>query len=327
MAANVRWKLVTTFNEWGESTSVEDATAWQSSSSFGTFLDALHNDGAGSPPPPPPPPPPGSICGTRTGPSTITKVLWILMENKNYSSIVGSSAAPYENQIAQLCGLATNYHAVAHPSLPNYIALVSGGTQGVTDDGPPSSHPLTANSIYQQIPTSKGYAESMPSNCLLSDSGQYAVRHNPYTYFTPIRTQCQARDVPMGSAASGNFHNDVAAGTLPPFSFVTPNLCNDMHDCSVATGDAYLATLVPTIIAGPDYQQGRLAVVIVFDENGGASGNQVYCAVISPFTSPGTQSATNFTHYSLLRTTEEVLGVPLLGNAAGAASMRAAFGF
>jgi len=248
------------------------------------------------------------------------------MENKNYSSIVGSSSAPYENQIAQQCGLATNYHAISHPSLPNYIALVAGSTLGVTDDSPPSSHPLTGNNLFQQVSASKGYAESMPSNCLLTDSGQYAVRHNPYTYFTPIRTQCQSRDVPMGTASSGNFHNDVAGGTLPPFSFVTPNLCNDMHDCSVATGDAYLANLVPTILAGPDYQSGHLLVVITFDENGGASGNQVYAAVISPFTTPGTQSATNFTHYSLLRTTEEILGVPLLGGASSAASMRAAFG-
>jgi phospholipase C len=248
------------------------------------------------------------------------------MENKNYSSIVGSSSAPYENRIAQECGLATNFHAITHPSLPNYIAMVSGSTQGITDDAGPSSHPLTANSLFQQVPTSKGYAESMPSNCLLTDSGQYAVRHNPYTYFTPIRTQCQARDVPMGTASSGNFRNDIAGGTLPPFSFVTPNLCNDMHDCSVATGDAWLANLVPTILAGPDYQNGRLLVVLTFDENGGASGNQIYTSIISPFTTPGTQSSTNFTHYSLLRTTEEILGVPLLGSAAGATSMRAAFG-
>jgi phospholipase C len=252
--------------------------------------------------------------------------MWIVMENKNYSSIVGSSSAPYENQIAQRCGLATNYHAISHPSLPNYIALVAGSTLGVTDDAAPSSHLLTGNNLFQQVATSKGYAESMPSSCLLGDSGRYAVRHNPYTYFTPIRTQCQSRDVPMGTAASGNFHNDVAGGTLPPFSFVTPNLCNDMHDCSVATGDAYLANLVPTILAGPDYQSGHLLLVITFDENGGASGNQVYTAVISPFTSPGTQSATNFSHYSLLRTTEEILKVPLLGGASSAASMRAAFG-
>jgi hypothetical protein len=247
------------------------------------------------------------------------------MENKNYSSIVGSSSAPYENQIAQRCGLATNYHAVTHPSLPNYIALTSGSPQGITDDNPPSSHPLNVPSIFGQLGSVKSYQESMPSNCLLTNSGQYAVKHNPEAYYTPVRTQCAGNNVPMGSRTSGNLATAVA-NSLPSFSFLTPNLCNDMHDCSVATGDAWLAGWVPQIIAGPDYQLGRLAIVIVFDENAGASGNQVYSAVISPFTTPGTQSATNFTHYSLLRTTEEILGVPLLGSASGAASMRAAFG-
>ena len=255
------------------------------------------------------------------------------MENKNYGDIYGNSSAPYETQIANQCGLATNYHAVGHPSLPNYIAITSGSTWGITDDSGPSSHPLDHPSIYgQAYPSAKAYDESMPSNCSLSDSGNYAVRHNPWTYYIngtagQQRTQCQANDVPMGTYQSGTFHDDVVNGRLPAFSFVTPNLCNDMHDCSVATGDTYLSTLVPFILNGPDYQAGHLAVVIVFDENGGASGNQVYCAVISPFTPPGTQSSVNFTHYSLLRTTEEILGYPLLGSAQTAASMRAAFGW
>jgi len=199
--------------------------------------------------------------------------MWILMENKD-SSIYDNAAASYETQIANDCGLAINYHAISHPSLPNYVALTSGSTQGIGNQ----------------------------------------------------RTECQADDVPMGTATSGNLHNDVQAGTLPSFSLVTPNLCEDMHDRSVATGDAYLANLGPTILAGPDYQSGRLAVVIVFDEDGEASGNQVYAAVISPFTAAGTKSNTNFTHYSLLRTTEEILGKPLLCNAASATSMRSAFG-
>jgi hypothetical protein len=131
----------------------------------------------------------------------------------------------------------------------------------------------------------------------------------------------------MGSMASGALQNDVASGSLPAFSFLTPDLCNDMHDCSIATGDAWLAGWVPQIVAGPDYQAGRLAIAIVFDENGGGGNNQVYAAVISPYTIPGTQDATNFTHYSLLRTAEEILGVPLLGSAATATSMRAAFGW
>jgi phosphatidylinositol-3-phosphatase len=259
-----------------------------------------------------------------SGASTITKMLWIVMENHDYSAIVGSSAAPYENQIANACGLATNYHAITHPSLPNYIAMTSGSTQGITDDNPPSSHPLNVSSIFGQLSSVKSYEESMPSNCQLTNSGLYAVKHNPEAYYTPVRTRCGADNVPMGTPTSGNLRNDIAAG-LPRFSFLTPNLCDDMHDCSVATGDAWLQSWVPQLIAGPDYQAGRLAIVITFDENGGTSGNQVYTAVISPFTTPGTRSATSFTHYSLLRTAEEILGVPLLGGAAGASSMRSAF--
>jgi acid phosphatase len=254
------------------------------------------------------------------------------MENKNYSSIVGASAAPYENQIAQQCGLATNYRAISHPSLPNYIALTSGGTQGITDDRGPDSHPLDVPSIYHQAyPSAKGYAEGMSSNCATGGGTRYVVHRAPWPYYVngaagKQHTECLANDVPMGTVSGGNLHDDVVKGILPKFAFVTPDTCNDMHDCPVATGDAYLANLVPMILAGPDYQKGRLLVVITFDENARGSGNQVYTAVISPFTKPGTRSSTNFTHYSLLRTTEEILGLPLLGNAAGATSMRSAFG-
>jgi phospholipase C len=260
-------------------------------------------------------------------------VLWILMENQNYSSIIGNAAAPYENQIAQQCGLATNYHAITHPSLPDYIALTSGSTQGITDDNGPPSHPLDVPSLYHQAyPSAKGYAEGMPSNCAASGGTRYLARHAPWPYYIngnagQQRAECLLNDVPMGTPSNGSFHNDVVAGTLPAFSLVSPDTCNDMHDCSIATGDAYLSTLVPTIVAGSDYQQGHLAIVVVFDENGGAAGNQVYCVVMSPFTTAGTQSSTNFTHYSLLRTTEEILGLPLLGNAATATSMRADFGW
>ena len=286
-----------------------------------------------SPTGPPPPPPPASACGTRHGRSAITKVLWILMENKNYTSIVGSRSAPFENQIAQACGLATNYHAVAHPSLPNYVALTSGSTQGITNDAGPGSHRLDVPTIYHQAyPSAKGYAEGMASNCATGGGRRYYVRHALWPYYVNGRagnqhTECLANDVPMGTVASGSFHDAVANGRLPAFSLVTPDSCNDMHDCGVATGDAWLAGVVPRILAGRDYVRGRLAVVIVFDENSGASGNQVYCAVISPFTRPRTRSSVNFTHYSLLRTTEEILGLRLLGNARTATSMRAAFGW
>jgi chitodextrinase len=267
-------------------------------------------------------------CGTAaaSAPATLQHVVWIWMENETYTSVIGNtSAAPYLNQLAGQCGLATNYAGVAHPSLPNYIAATSGSTQGITDDNPPSSHPLGVSSIFGQV-NSKSYEESMPSNCALSSSGSYAVKHNPEAYYTAIRTDCNANDVPMGSTSSGAFLSDLTNNTLPAFSFVTPNMCNDMHDCSIATGDAWLKSWVPKIIASPAYQAGQLALFITWDENDGSAGNQVPTIVASPYTPAGTTSATSFNHYSLLRTAEELLGTTnYLGNAASATSMRSAF--
>jgi phosphatidylinositol-3-phosphatase len=108
---------------------------------------------------------------------------------------------------------------------------------------------------------------------------------------------------------------------------VTPNLCNDMHDCSVQTGDAWLQSWVPKITASPSYRAGNTVVFITWDEDDGHSGNHVATVVVSPYTTPGTRSATAFTHYSLLRTAEQLLGITtFLGNAASATGMRSAFG-
>jgi phospholipase C len=249
------------------------------------------------------------------------------MENHAYNQIIGSSAAPYINSLASACGLATNYTAVAHPSLPNYIAATSGSTWGIADDNAPSSHPLAVSSIFQQAGSAGSYEESMPTNCDLSSSGTYAVKHNPEAYYTNIRTACNSDNVPAGTTSSGAFANALNAGSLPKFSFVTPNLCNDMHDCSVQTGDAWLQSWVPMITASPSYQAGNTVLLITWDEDDSSSANHVATIVVSPYTTPGTRSATAFTHYSLLRTTEQLLGITtFLGSAASSSSMRAAFG-
>jgi phosphatidylinositol-3-phosphatase len=267
-------------------------------------------------------------CGTTTGPpATYAHVLWIWMENHSYSDIIGSPNAPYMNSLAQACGLATNYSAITHPSLPNYIAATSGSTQKIHDDNDPASHPLSVVSLFEQAGSAGSYEESMPSNCYLTDSGDYAVRHNPEAYYTRIRTACGVDNVPMGSTSSGAFLDALNAGTLPKFSFVTPNLQNDMHNGTVAMGDAWLQSWVPKITASPSYQAGNTVLVITFDEGRRNIGQIVATIVVSPYTTPGTRSATAFNHYSLLRTTEELLGIPTyLGNAATATSMRSAFG-
>jgi phosphatidylinositol-3-phosphatase len=261
---------------------------------------------------------PGPCGMTSAARATWQHVVWIVMENHSYSQVIGSPSAPYENALAAQCGLATNYVAITHPSLPNYIAMTSGETQGVTDDSGPSSHPLNVPSIFSQLGTGgwRSLQESMPSNCYLSSSGQYAVRHNPAAYYTNIRSDCQTYDVPLGATP------DISA----PFTFVTPNLCNDTHDCPVTTGDDWLKTFIPKLTSSPEYQAGSTAIFLTWDEDDFTDVNQIATIVIAPSTVPGTRSATRFHHYSLLRTTEEMLGLTTyLGAAAGVTSMRSAF--
>ncbi|MEO7982353.1 MAG: alkaline phosphatase family protein, partial [Sporichthyaceae bacterium] len=262
-------------------------------------------------------------------PATYDHVIWIWFENK--APVVGSSAAPYLTSLAAQCGLATDYHGIAHPSLPNYLAATGGSTAGVTDDGPPSAHPVAGPSLFSQVTDSgrqwRSYQESMPGTCALTDSGRYAVKHNPAAYYPGVRTDCARWDVPLGAPTGGALADALATGALPAFAFVTPDMCNDMHDCSVATGDAWLARWVPTILSSSAYAGGRTAVVVTFDEDDRTSGNRVSTVVVAPSVRSGTTSGTTFDHYSLLRTTEELLGLPpTLGKAATAASMRDAFG-
>jgi phosphatidylinositol-3-phosphatase len=262
-------------------------------------------------------------CGAeRRPPAGWKHVVWIWMENASYEQIVGSPSAPYLNELEKKCGLATSYHAITHPSLPNYLAATSGSTWGVTDDAPPSAHPLTAESIFGQIAadgmTWRSYEESMPANCDLSSSGEYAVKHNPAAYYLRLRHQCARWNVPLPHSRLDG---------LPSFSFVTPNLCDDMHDCSIATGDAWLRQWVGRILASREYVSGTTVLFITFDEGSGSS-NRVATVVVSPTTPRGARANSMFNHYSLLKTTEQLLGISsYLGHASdrSTTSMRSAF--
>ena len=245
-------------------------------------------------------------------------VVWVWMENHTYKQVIGDSSAPYETSLAGQFGTATQYASVGSPSLPNYIGATSGGTQGIADDAEPISHQLTVDNLFREVRASGGTArsfeESMPNNCLLGSVGTYAVKHNPAAYYMggDDRAACMADDVP--------FSGTLPSGQLPTFSFVTPNLCDDTHDCPVAAGDAWLKSFLPPLLHGADYQGGATAIFVIWDEY-----TTMPNIVISPTTSAGTVTSQPFNHYSLLRTTEEMLGLPLLGRAASATSMRAAF--
>jgi phospholipase C len=275
-------------------------------------------------------------CGTLTAAPAYSHVIWILMENHSLGDIIGNTAqAPYLNSVAKECGLATNYHNLSHPSLPNYVGMTSGlaTLKAFNSDCNPSKKCSTsAPSIFGQGETWKAYEESMPANCAPANSGEYAVRHNPPPYFPALAASCATLDVPYSQLAT-----DLGNNTLPAFSFITPNLIDDMHDGTIAQGDSWLAANLPTILASTEYTSGTTAVFITWDEGtGGKTGEScatnttdpsclVATIVVSPSTVPGTKSGTLFNHYSLLATAEQLLKVPALGQAATASSMTAAF--
>jgi phospholipase C len=278
-------------------------------------------------------------CGTATAPHAYQHVIWVWMENHSFSGIIGNTAqAPYINSLAAKCGLATNYHSTTHPSLPNYLAATSGIAQGslpattYLDCSPSVFCDMTVGSIFGQGETWKAYQESMPSNCDKSDSGDYAVSHNPAVYYTSL-SGCASHDVPYTQLAA-----DLAGNALPAFSFITPNLVDDMHNGTVAQGDAWLAKNLPVILNSKQYQAGTTAVFVTWDEGSGGypiedcddttstdASCRVATIVISPSTPAGTTSSTFFSHYSLLATTEQLLGLPKLGQASSSSTMTAAF--
>jgi len=269
-----------------------------------------------------------SVCGARIGsPVKVSHVIWIWFENHAFDRLIGAADAPVIGSLATRCGLAVDYHALAHPSLPNYIAATSGGTQGIHDDRPPVDHPLPVASLFEQAASAGSYEESMPSSCDLQAAGRYWPRHNPETYYTRIRSACRSGDLPLGTTKHGAFAEALDRSRLPAFSFVTPNACDDMHTCAVSVGDAWLGRWIARITSSASYRAGTTVVFVTWDEDDGSSGNRVPLIVVSPYTRPGARSAAALTHYSLLRTTEELLGLrTFLGHAARATDMRPLFG-
>ena len=258
-------------------------------------------------------------CGTAStsAPARYDHVVWIVMENKSYTDVMSSESAAFARTLATVCGNATNFHAERHPSLPNYIAMTSGSTHGIKDDKGPGSHPLKGPSIFSQLGRNwRALQESMPGACRRSNSLLYAVRHNPPAYYTNLARSCAKQDVRLDGTP------DISAR----FTFITPNLCHDTHNCGIGAGDRFLSTLITDITSSAEYRAGGTAVFITYDEDDGSQGNRVPTFVVSPYTRPGTRSSKRFTHYSLLRTTEDMLGLKRLGAAARAPSMRRAFG-
>jgi hypothetical protein len=270
---------------------------------------------------------PGALAATPSVPCTGARrqaryrhVVWFIFENHNTDHVAGHS--PYMNRIAAKCGLLTNLTAVAHPSLPNYLALTSGSTHNVTDDRPPSNHAIATRNLFEQARSWRTYAEGMPRACSRSDGGSgYAVRHNPATYYTDLRRSCSRRDEPLSSLKP-----DLRRGRLARFTVIVPNLCHDEHDCSLSVGDGWLSNWLPVILGTTQYRAGRTLVLVTYDEGTQRAGHDpVYTVVIAPSVRPHTVVSGTYSHFSTLRTSERVLGLPLLGHARTARSYRRPF--
>jgi hypothetical protein len=244
----------------------------------------------------------------------------IVLENHEYDAVIGSSEAPYLNALARQSVLLTQYHAVTHPSLPNYLALLGGSTFGITSDC--TSCDAHGTNLVDQL-ESKGigweaYMEAMPEACFTGPgSGDYAKKHDPFMYFPDIRdrpARC-ARVVPFD-----RFSGDLAAGRVPSFAWITPDLCNDAHDCPLSTADGWLAKWVPKIFKG---LSPSVAVIVVFDEGktdegccGQAVGGHIVGVIGGPAARSGVRISTPVDHYSVLRLIEDAYGLPHLRQAA-----------
>ena len=262
---------------------------------------------------------PPSSRTSAAGRGGVSKIL-VIMEENHSTDQVFPDGMPYLWQLARRYGHATRWDAITHPSLPNYLAIFSGSTFNDPQDcspGPGCTYP--GPSVFGQAlalgKTARSYEESMPRPCDLANSGDYAVRHNPWAYIPGEAAACRAGDLPAGTPSGGALVSDVRGGTLPTVGLITPNLVNDAHDGTLAQADAWLRVWMPVLMSGPDWRHGRLAIVVTFDE--GDPVNRVPFVLIAPGVS-GAVMSQPADHYSLTRLIDEVIGAPPLRQAASA---------
>jgi hypothetical protein len=242
----------------------------------------------------------------------------VVFENKEQGEVAGNPEAPTFAELGRRYATLSTYQAVAHPSLPNYLALVSGSTQGIESDCTSClvRAPNVADLLERAGLSWKTYAEGLPRTGFTGASaGLYAKKHNPFLYFAGIaqNPSRRARVVPLAQLS-----RDLAAEQLPDFALVVPNLCHDMHDCPVATGDQWLRRTIVPLLREP--QLAGSVVFVVFDEGATdeGGGGRVVALALGPLVRPGSDYDRATTHFGLLRTLEDAWGLPRLGRSAQA---------
>ena len=255
-------------------------------------------------------------------------IIIVVFENKEFGTVINNPKMPFFNQLAKSNTLLTQFYAVTHPSLPNYLALIGGDTFGVTFDCTSCIEDATTlpDLIESAGLTWKTYQEDMPSPCFAgAESGNYAMKHNPFVYFKPIRldtVRCNRSIVPLSQ-----LQVDLAANSLPNFVFITPNQCNDAHDCTIDIADNWLKGLMDRLLPPLDAEGKPYLVVLTWDEGQGnhsccglpaEAGGRIATILISPQGKNGFEDSTPYTLYSLLKTISEAWHLRYLGHAADA---------
>lgn len=245
---------------------------------------------------------------------SLDHVVVIVFENKEEQEVIGSPEAPTFTSLAQQYVRFTRYQGVTHPSLPNYIALVSGGTHGIRSDC--TTCVVDARNLADTLGAAgrswKTYAEGLPRPGFTGAGyRRYVKRHVPFLYFRDVVRSAARRQrvVPLTQ-----LRTDLAAGALPSFALIVPDLCHSMHDCPVRAGDRWLAGILPPLL-----ELEKTLVFVTFDEGHlGKGRNHVAALALGTAVQPATRVTALTGHYSLLRTVEAAWGLPLLGHSAGA---------
>jgi hypothetical protein len=257
-----------------------------------------------------------AVAVARPAVPSFRHVVVVVFENKERREVLGSPQAPTFDALAGEYATLSSYTGVAHPSLPNYLALVSGSTHGIASDCTSCSvaAPNLADELERAHRTWKTYAEGLPSpGSEVAYAGRYAKKHDPLLYFDDVaRSPARRRRV----VPFTQLRRDLAAHALPDFALIVPDLCDDMHDCSVATGDAWLKRDVVPLIRNP--QLARSVVFVVFDEGvtDAGGGGEVPALALGSAVRPHSRDERATNHYGLLRTIEDAWGLPRLGRSA-----------
>ena len=256
------------------------------------------------------------LCGVLALPAVAARaalpgfdhIVVVVEENHAYGEVIDNANAPYLSSLAAHGAAMTRSFAVTHPSEPNYLALFSGSTQGITDDSCP--HTYSAENVGHQLiaagRTFSGYSERMPSAGYTGcTSGRYARKHNPWVNFSNVPASSNLR--------YSDFPTDFSK--LPSVAVVVPDLCSDMHNCHVSIGDTWLKDNLGGYAAWAGTHNSLL--VVTFDEDDRSASNHIPTLLYGAHVATGSYDEP-ITHYTVLRTLESLTGLGCVANSCNA---------